>query len=203
MGLAGETARHDIGEKAFLLVLFVLLGPLYDPAHQADVDGLGVECLGAGGLDPLGPPFLDQAQQPVNLAHFCPGQRVAQQGGGVLAHRRAGRRRSCAQLVDVAHGIGLLARGEVCRVGGALSRPDPGVELDQFAGEEELDRLGIGPGAQAFADQAEGHAVEGAGHLAVEVTVDDRAGPDGGVVRQCSQGQEQGRLGGPEGLGRP
>jgi hypothetical protein len=52
---------------------------------QTDVDGFGVEGPLAGGVDPVGSPFVDQTQQGVDLTHLGPRQRDIQQRRGVGA----------------------------------------------------------------------------------------------------------------------
>ncbi len=102
-------------------MLLGFLGPLEHPGDQVDVHRLRLERLLASGLDPLRPPFLHQAEQPVGLAHLRPGQRAAQEGLQVLAYGLAVLAPERHQLVDVAHGVSGALAGQVGGVGRAPS----------------------------------------------------------------------------------
>src|SRR5215472_2546618 len=84
-GVAGEAGTQD-GGQAELTASFpslVFEGALQHPLDADDVDHVELQGPAAGLLHALGSEALDQAEQPVDLAHPGPGQRVVQEPGGV------------------------------------------------------------------------------------------------------------------------
>jgi hypothetical protein len=92
------------------------------PFDQSDVDRLGVQGAPAGRLDPVGAVAADQAEQPVDLAHLGPGQRVVEHRGGVGANGGAVRGGAAGQRVDIAQRVGGGLGGQIGRVGVAAPR---------------------------------------------------------------------------------
>ncbi len=93
---AGRAKRPVAAGPGRAAARLALGGALEHPADERDVEGLGLGGPGAGALDPLGPPLLDQAQQRVDLAHLGPRQRVVEEHRGVGADRPGRARRPCA-----------------------------------------------------------------------------------------------------------
>ena len=83
LGRPGEAAAG--GGAPAEAALSLLRGPLQHAPDEGDADGLGLQGPGAGGVDTVGAPLLDQAQQGIDLAHLGPGQRDVEQGLGVGA----------------------------------------------------------------------------------------------------------------------
>ena len=99
----------------------------------------------------------DQTEQPVDLAHLGPGQRVVQQRGGVGADMLAVPGGASGQGVQVAHGVGGHLAGQVGRVGAPASGFLAGVDFDQLASAVQLHRARVGAGEQSLSDQLPGN----------------------------------------------
>ena len=133
---AGAGARPAAG---------AVLGASFEhPADQRDVERLGLRRPGAGRLDPLRSPLLDQPEQGVDLAHLGPGQRVVEQRGGVGADRRAVPGGQALEGVEVAQGVDRLLGREVGGVGDPPTGAGAGMDLDQLAPVEDPHQLPVG-----------------------------------------------------------
>jgi hypothetical protein len=126
----------------------VLGGPLEHAPDQADVDGLGLQCLGAGRVHSVGSPLLDQAEEGIDLAHLGPRQRVLQHRRGIGTDGHAVAGGHPLQPIEVSHGIDALVRGQVLDIGRASARRFAGMDLDQSSAEEQLDQGSVGPGSR-------------------------------------------------------
>ena len=154
----------------------------------------------ASQLDALGAPLLDQAEQPVDLAHLGPRQWRVQDGCGVDADGGAVIGRHAPEALDVAGGVDLFARGHVGGIGALPAWRFAGMDLDQLALQVQLDRVRVTPGPQRPPDQVVRHRVDRLVHFDVEVAVDLRIGPRGHIEWCAGPGQEQWELLGAEGF---
>ncbi len=149
-----------------------------DAFDEPDVDDLDLECLRAGEVGLLGAVAPRQPEQPIDLAHLGPGQRVLEDCFGVGADVRAVARGAPGEPVEVAQRVGRDLIGQVSGVGVPATGLLAGMDLEQLPAVIELHRGGVGAGDDAGGDQLAGHAVERPGHFDVTVAGDLGLGED-------------------------
>lgn len=152
-----------------------------DPLDQPDVDHLGVQGTPARVVDLLGAVAAHQPQQPVDLTHLGPRQRMLEHRCRVGADMGALGGCLALQGIQITHRIDRDLRGKIGRISMAATRGHDRMHLDQLTTPIELDRVCISTGLDALADQLSGHAVEGFGDLDVAVRGHFRARPDRNV----------------------
>ena len=86
------------------------------PINESHVDRLGLEGLLAGRVDGLVAVAADQSEQPVDLAHFGPGQRMIQQRGGVGANVWAVGGGAAVQAIQIAQRVDGHIAGQIRRI---------------------------------------------------------------------------------------
>src|SRR5262245_801998 len=123
-GVAGEAGTQDGGqaELAASFPALVFEGALQHPLDADDIDHVELQGPAAGLLHALGAEALDQAEQPVDLAHPGPGQRVVEESGGVDPDLLPMTGGLPLQVLDVAHGVRPLVLGQVLGDGAPAAR---------------------------------------------------------------------------------
>ena len=182
VGVAGEAAGDHDGAGQRRLDRRCFGAAFEHPPDQPDVDHFVVQGAGAGRVDPVGTPLLDEPQQGVDLAHLRPWQRDVQQCCGVDADRCAVAGGHPPQPVQVAHRVDGLGGRQVGGIGGTAAGSLAGMDLDQLATLEDAHQRPVGAHLDTGADEVARHRVERLGHLDVMIPMHLRRGVDRHVV---------------------
>src|SRR5262249_20876132 len=161
-GVAGEAGMQDGGqaELAASFPSLVFEGALQHPLDADDVDHLELQGPAAGLLHALSAEALDQAEQPVDLAHPGPGQRVVEKPGRVDADLLSVTGGLPLQVLDVAHGVGALVLRQVLGDGAPAARGLTRVFAEQLTVLEDLDQTAVGARFHVLADAPTRNRVE-------------------------------------------